>query len=327
MRIIRRLKDLPQLHNTVVTLGNFDGIHLGHQAIIKKLVEIAAQIKGISILLTFDPSPRELFALDNTHFLLTDYERKMYLIKKLGVDVVLVLRFNKQIAQLSGEAFVKKYFVEKIGAREIVIGANTRFGNNRSGDLRLLRRMGKEYNFRVIKEPLKTIGTRVISSTIIRSLIEKGNVERASEFLGYQYGFKGSVIRGISLGRCLGYPTANVSYNKDMLLPCGVFAVRAKISKKEYKGICNIGYRPTFNKDSSVNISGSAKSIEVHIFNFNRNIYGRTIEIIFIKKIRDEKSFKDKDALTACISMDIDEARKILFLHDSLDLQDNKFMV
>ncbi|MEK6646607.1 MAG: bifunctional riboflavin kinase/FAD synthetase [Candidatus Firestonebacteria bacterium] len=295
--------------NTVCALGAFDGIHIGHKKIIRETIKIAHKLQAKSIILTFEPHPKKALAKNNFPLLLTPYYKKIDLIKNLSPDLVLSVDFNTSFANMSAQHFIEFILVKKLNIRAIVIGPNFRFGKERIGNIQLLKKFGKLHDFKVVIVQPAKINGQIISSTVIRKLITTGKLEKANIFLGRKYSIIGNVIKGIGRGRKLGFPTANVSIHHEILPPCGVYAVQVIFKNNLYNGICNIGFNPTFIKKKPEN-----PIVEVHIINkvFSKPLYGKILEIIFIKKLRNEKTFANVSDLTKQIAKDKTSALKYL---------------
>lgn len=314
MKIIKGFNHLyTQFKRPVITIGTFDGVHLGHQKIIKKVVSEARRINGTSVVITFDKRPVTVFPND----MLMDLEDKIEKIKNMGVDIIVVVSFNKRIAKISADNFIKNILYEKFHLRELIVGPKFRFGRNREGNIELLERISEKYGFMVKVVSEKKYNNMLISSTKIRELIRSGSLRLATRLLGHSYSVSGYVARGDERGKILGFPTANLKYDSGRLVPQGVYIVYVEIDKKEHKGICNVGVRPTFIMDRYVKsrVSGRLKHdniIEVHIFNLKKDVYKKNIKIIFVKKIRDEKAFNNHNDLTKQIREDINIAQKAL---------------
>lgn len=287
--------------NPVLTVGTFDGVHLGHRKIIDRLIELAKTINGESIIFTFDPHPRKVVSPGESNLrLLTTIEEKIALFEQSGIDHLIIYPFTPEFAQLSYEQFVKEILIEKIHTKYLVVGYDHKFGNNRQGDFEFLQNCAEKFDFRVEKLDVLLINESNISSTKIREAIEKGDFETANTFLGYPFTFHGTVVEGQKLGRIIQFPTANVAASDpDKIIPgYGVYVVKAKIRNKIYQGMLNIGSRPTVNNNAD------HRSIEVHLFGFNDDIYGETIELQFFRKLREEQKFDSLDALKEQLEKD-----------------------
>jgi riboflavin kinase/FMN adenylyltransferase len=278
------------LYPAAVTIGIFDGVHKGHQAILKRLTEEAKKARLKSVVITFDPHPAKVLNQAVKIPFLISLEHRIKLIKKMGVDTCFIVKFTKEFSRLSPEDFIKEILIDKFGLKVLVAGENFLFGAKERGSLQLLKSLGKKYGFKECGvRPLKMYGD-FISSTRIRKAVEKGDLDSASKMLGRPVTILGTVVRGKKVGREIGFPTANIDPHHESIPPSGVYSVDVKLDGRPYRGILNISRR---------------KVIEAHIFNFNRNIYGGSIEVIFKKKIRDEKKFKSLEALKRQIHKDI----------------------
>jgi len=290
-------KDFPLPFETVITIGSFDGIHLGHKALFEETKKLANLLNVKPVVVSFDPHPRTVLFPESNLKLLTTLEEKLYLLSLLEIENLVLIPFTKTLSELSHDLFVQEYIVDKIKARGIIVGFNFRFGKFRKGDVDYLNKVAKKYNFIVKAIPPVMLNGVIISSSIIRSLIEKGDIESANELLGRPYLIMGKVIKGKGRGKEIGYPTANLEVSPLKLLPpSGVYAVWVILNGEKLKGALNIGKRPTFGEKEI--------SIEVHIFNFNKNIYGKTLKIEIIKRIRDEKKFPSIEDLKIQIEKD-----------------------
>jgi riboflavin kinase/FMN adenylyltransferase len=289
----------------VLTLGNFDGVHLGHQAIFRMLIKRAREKNGTSIVFTFVPHPMKVISPEKAPKLLTNYKEKIELIKKSGVDVVICINFTKEFAEISAEDFVKNVLCKRIKPKEIIIGSNYLFGKGRKGSPELLKELGKECGFTVtIIEEIK-IDNVMVSSSIIRKIISEGKVDEAPKYLGRLYSVEGIVIEGTKRGkRLLNVPTANLSTINELLPRDGVYAVKVDVGGKIFGGAANIGYNPTFN--------GSKFSFETHILDFDGNLLGKTIRVYFVKRIRDEIKFATAEELAEQLKKDFITTRNIL---------------
>ena len=291
---------------SVVTIGVFDGVHIGHRTIIKKVAARAKRLKAESVVVTFDPHP--LKVLDVRHFVpsLISLKHRIKLIKALGIDRVLVMDFNKKIAAMPPEKFVADSIIKKLDAREIFVGEDFRFGRGAQSDAFDLKAIGEKNGLKVnVIKHVKKKGF-IISSTLIRRLVVSGSINEASNFLGRPYSILGTVVVGSKLARSLGYPTANINPHHEAIPPSGVYVVKVKFNGRLFKGVMNIGVRPTFYDHGR----DKEPSIEVHIFDFHLRIYGKDLEILFVRKLREEKKFKTIDSLIAQIKKDEALARK-----------------
>lgn len=289
---------------SVITLGNFDGVHLGHQELVRMVIRRARETGAASMVVTFRPHPLKILAPDKCPPLISIYEEKIKLFERLGIDVLVKIPFTVEFSSMTPEDFVKNILCDTLGAREIFVGCNYRFGRARMGDVQTLRRLGERYGFAVREVEQVSLGGEVISSTKIRTLLREGEVEHAARLLGRIYAITGIVVKGDGRGKGLGFPTANIAPKHAIIPSDGVYAVRLSVRDRLYDGIANIGMRPTFNK--------KVLAIEVHVFDFDEDIYGEDISLYFIRKIREEKKFKNVDALVGQIRSDIEVAKDIL---------------
>ncbi|NQU95543.1 MAG: bifunctional riboflavin kinase/FAD synthetase [Candidatus Omnitrophica bacterium] len=309
------LNSCPRRRKFVVTIGVFDGVHCAHQRIIETLIKKAKRKNSKTLLITFDPHPANISSLSKKVPLLISLKHRLHLLGEMGLDNVLVLRFDRKFAKVSAAKFIEKV-LGKIHIDEIIVGKNFFFGNKKRGKVGDLGKFSEDYGYRlsVISEVKRS--QKVISSTWIRSLILKGDLRKARTLLGRPVTVLGTVIPGHKRGRIIGFPTANINPHHEVIPPSGVYAVKISLTSsgtggpkgKIYNGIMNIGTRPTF-KGVSPDVE---PTIEAHIFNFNKYIYGKDLEIIFVKKIRKEKRFKDAASLARRIKMDEKRARQIL---------------
>ncbi|MDL1956134.1 MAG: bifunctional riboflavin kinase/FAD synthetase [Candidatus Desulfofervidus auxilii] len=305
MKVINSLEEIKKpFSKAVITIGNFDGVHLGHQSLFQKVKERAKIIKGTSIVITFDPHPVKV--ITGKHIpLITPLPRKLELIAAQGIEVTICLPFTKEFSQISAEEFVKEILIKKIGMKEIVIGYNYTFGRKREGNVELLKILGEKLGFKVhVIEPVMING-QIVSSSLVRELITAGKVDKVKDFLSRYYQVVGKVIPGHGRGgRLLGIPTANLALINEVFPKPGVYAVEVIYQKNRYQGVANIGFNPTFGNNTL--------SVETHILDFNENIYDKTIKLNFIKRLRDEKKFKSIQDLADQIKKDIEVAREIL---------------
>jgi riboflavin kinase / FMN adenylyltransferase len=314
VKIIKNIDEIPAIKNPVVTVGSFDGVHLGHRTIIQHTIALAKQINGESVVITFSPHPqlvlhpneKALPADKQSIFILNTVEEKIKLLNLLGVDYLLVVPFTKEFAALPYNEFIKDFIAERIHAKSLVIGYDHHFGSNREGSIKHLLQLGAEYSFAVEEVPAQKINDIAISSTKIRKALIAGNIAKANLYLGYDYSLSGHIIRGNGLGKQLGFPTANIEPdNKEKLIPAdGAYAVTVDVNGINYMGMLNTGIRPT--------IGGVARVIEVNIFDFSSDIYGKKIEVNFIDRLRSEIKFEGMDELKKQLLKDKENALKIL---------------
>jgi riboflavin kinase/FMN adenylyltransferase len=306
---LKIIKGIEALNNnyphTILTIGNFDGVHLGHQKILLEVSKRAEEIKGTSMAMTFEPHPMKVLAPDREIRILTPFDEKAKLIANLGIDVLLCINFNRGFANLLPDEFIRDVLVKKIHVKEVVVGSNYTFGKNKKGTVDLLRRRGEKYGFRVKVMRHARINSDIVSSSKIRSLLSKGAVSEVSTFFGRAYSIEGRVIRGKGRGRSLlNIPTANITTPVEIAPKEGVYAVRVGFNNSVLEGVANIGKNPTF---------GNADvSYEVHLFNFSRDILGKVIRIYFIDRVRGERQFPDPSSLEKQIRNDIEYTKKIL---------------
>lgn len=303
MTFIRDLQSLQSFNQrSVVTIGSFDGVHLGHQAILNQVKAVAAELGLPSVVMTFEPQPQEFFSGERAPARLMRLREKVDALFEFGVDQVLCLQFNRELRNLTAAEFVRSVLVDGLGTRHLIVGDDFRFGCDRSGDFKMLSEMGETYDFAVQDtETLEVDGQRV-SSTLVRQILEQANFERASQLLGKPFTITGRVVYGQQLGRELGFPTANVQLNRYSAPLSGVYAVLVNIDGAVYQGAANVGLRPT--------VGDLLKPIlEVHLLDFEADLYGRRIEVEFVTKIRDEEKFTSLDKLIESIQRDVKQIR------------------
>ncbi len=305
---MRLITDLSQItdpyRNSVVTLGNFDGIHLGHQELIRMIIRRSREIGGTSIVITFRPHPLKVLAPERCPALISIYEEKIRLIEDLGIDVLVKIPFSLEFAKMTPRDFAGNVLAHLLGSREVFVGYNYRFGRGREGNIDSLRRFGAEFGFSVREVEQVSLDGEEVSSTRIRTLLSEGEVEHASRLLGRRYAITGVVIKGDGRGKTLGFPTANIAPKHQIVPADGVYAVRVLVREKTYDGIVNIGIRPTFDT--------GCRTIETHIFDFDEDVYGEEITVTFFGKIRDEMKFNSKEALIHQVGNDIIGAQNLL---------------
>ena len=270
MKVHKNLSDLPAFRNSVITIGSFDGVHRGHQKIIKRINQLAAEIKSESVVITFYPHPRQvIYPLDKSLQLINSLEEKLALFRMHGVNHVVIVPFSIEFSQQDPREYIEKFLIEKFNPSYIVIGYDHRFGMNRQGDIRLLQSYEEEADFKTIKIDEQEIAEITISSTKIRNALLNNEIEKANEFLNYPYMISGKVIYGEQVGQKIGYKTANIQPddNNKLVPPSGIYAVKVHHGQHHYEGMLYIGNKPTMHKDAR-------RSIEVNIFDFDQNIYG-----------------------------------------------------
>jgi riboflavin kinase/FMN adenylyltransferase len=309
MKVFNHLDQIIEpFKHAVITIGNFDGVHIGHQALFHETIEKAGTLGGTSVAMTFEPHPLRVMKSNNHPPLITLYEQKSELIERTGIDVLICVPFTLEFAALSAEQFVRDLLVKKIGMKAIVVGQDYSFGKNREGDLDLLKSYGPEYGFEVIVagwiKSARDLPDR-ISSTRIRELVTDGRMEQAEKMLGRNYQIRGKVVSGRDRGgKVLGIPTANINLHDELCPKTGIYAVTVECEGNLHRGVANIGYSPTFEDHEF--------TVEVHIFDFSANIYGKKIRVNFIKRIRDEIKFSNISELIDQIKLDIAAAQEIL---------------
>jgi len=306
MEILRSIPELERLRGPLfLAIGVFDGVHRGHQAVISTSADHAAASNGTPVVVTFDPHPEKVLRPQAAPHLLSATEHKIALIRALGVEHLLIITFDKQFAATEPEDFVQKLVIHSKPLQEICVGHEWSFGKNRRGNLDLLKKLGAKFNFDVVGIPPVKINGAVVSSTAIRQAIEKGDLAKAAEMLGREYTILGTVTRGDNLGKKIGFPTANLSAHSEQFPPNGVYVAEARIDGELYRGVINLGIRPT------VSIGKSERVLEIHLFDFNRDIYGHDVEVRFLKFLRSEKKFQDLDTLVQQIRQDVEQARQL----------------
>lgn len=293
MKIHRNLNSF-HAQNPVLTIGTFDGVHLGHRKIIARLHDLAKTINGESVIFTFDPHPRKVVAPGETTLrLLTTLEEKIVLFEQSGIDHLIIYPFTAEFSKLTYEEFVEQVLVGQIHTKFLVVGYDHKFGKNRQGDFEFLKKCAERHEFEIEKLDVLLMNESQISSTKIREAIQKGDFDAANAFLGYPFTLHGTVVEGQKLGRKIQFPTANIqASDPDKIIPgFGVYAVEITVKNQTFQGMLNIGSRPTVNNNAD------NRSIEVHIFDFESDIYGESIELVFFKKLREEQKFLSIDAL------------------------------
>ncbi|KKY02583.1 riboflavin biosynthesis protein RibC [Paraclostridium benzoelyticum] len=297
MTIIKSLDEVINVENTVVTIGNFDGIHKGHIKLIKEAVKEAKMKNYKSVVFTFENHPMRYFRADSIKHIITN-EEKIKIFKGLGVDIVFMIPFDEYMTKISATDFVKTILHEKLKCKMVIVGHDFTFARNKEGNASLLESLGENYNMKVkVIEPIKIKGRRV-SSSYIRNLINDGNVSEIKDFLGRNYFLEGEVIHARKIGRTIGFPTANLKAEDKLIVPKnGIYAVKVYIKNKVYYGATNIGYNPTVN--------GKSLSIETNIIDFDEEIYGEIIKVEFLDRIRDEKKFNSLDELKSQLRKDV----------------------
>ena len=304
MSVIYGLENVPrQPTGRAVAIGVFDGVHWGHRAIFQQLLTEAEHLGLEPLAMTFEKHPTELLAPSRAPHYINTVSQRVELILASGVKTVVVADFSSALANMVRREFISDVLRSRLQARRVVVGANFRFGNGREGDIRYLSETGPSYGMRTVVVPAVIVNDGPVSSTRIRALIEKGDVEAASKLLGRRFALRGEVVAGRQIGRTIGFPTANIRTEPRQLIPArGVYAVEMTLDETTYRGVCNIGTRPTFD--------GRTVTVEVHIAGFEGNIYGEHVDVIFCRRLRDEMAFESTESLAAQISRDIESARK-----------------
>ena len=291
--------------NSIILIGNFDGLHLGHQ----KLFNLAQNFKkkySLKIgVMTFEPMPKMFFNKNLNNFRISNQKQKITLLKKFDVDFIIVKKFDKKFSKTKSINFIKDILSNRLGAKFIFVSNNFRFGNKREGNVKQLIQYENLYNYKIIKPKPLSKNKKIISSTLIRKYLENGKLDKANKFLNREWSIEGKVIKGRQLGKKIGFPTANIDIKSYVVAKPGVYAVKVKKEKttKFVRGIANLGYRPTFNQKKIL--------LEVHLFNFTENLYNKYLTVNFLKFIRKEKKFKNISQLKKQIKIDLQKARKI----------------
>lgn len=306
MEIIYGLEALEKPYpNTVLTIGNYDGVHLGHQKIISTVVKKAAEIHGTSMVMTFEPHPVKVIAPERTIHLLTTTDEKARLIEEMGINILLLINFNREFSSMLPDDFIHEVLIKRLNVKEVIVGDQYTFGRNKKGTIDLLKKQGKLLGFGVQAIRNVTVQGNIVSSSAVRSLIQKGAVADAAQYLGRTYSIEGTVVRGKGRGqKLLNIPTANIATPVEIAPKEGVYAVRVDVRGILYDGVANIGKNPTFGNNPV--------SYEAHLFSFSGNLLGENIRIHFIDRIRGERTFPDAGALEKQIREDIDYARQLL---------------
>ena len=311
MNVFYGLNNLPQFVHAVITIGTFDGVHKGHQVILQNIVKKAKETHGESVIITFEPHPRFVISPNQKNiFLLNTLDEKIENLKKQNIDNLVIVNFTKEFANMEADEYIKNFLIEKFHPHTIIIGFDHQFGRNRQGNFKMLEDYKNQYLFCLEEIPMQVIEENKISSTKIREAILIGDVEKAKRYLGENYTIEGKVVEGEKRGRQIGYPTANIEIqNPYKLMPAkGVYAVRVCIDSKHFDGMMNIGNNPTF-------VDTNKLFLEVNIFNFDEDIYGKIIKVFFVKRIRDEKKFLSVNELILAIDEDKRQSLEILNLN------------
>lgn len=318
-RLIRGLHNLFQgeknqalaANGTVVTIGNFDGVHIGHQALLKKVAETAKNLRAKSVAIVFEPQPFEFFAKGKIAPRLTRMREKFCLLAQYGMDAVLVIRFNKNFAAMTAEEFVQRVLQQGLSAKQVIVGDDFQFGRGREGDFAFLTQAGKKHGFQVADMPTLMLENERVSSTRVRTALAVNNVELVQRLLGRPYTMKGRVVHGDKRGRILGFPTANIFLHRVATPVQGIYVVKMSgIAEKPLHGVANVGTRPT--------VGGTKTLLEVHLFDFDRNIYGQQVCVEFCEKLREEEHFASLELMTEQIRRDAKAARNYFEMRGEL---------
>ena len=304
IKIYKNFNIIKQHKRSIILIGNFDGLHLGHQ----KLFKLAKNFKkkySLNIgVLTFEPMPKMFFNNKLSNFRISNQKQKINLLKKYDVDFVIIKKFDKKFSKIKSTNFIKNILVSKLQAKFIFVSNNFRFGNRREGNVKQLIKYEKIFNYKIVKPKPLSKNKKIISSSLIRKLLMKGKIKKANAFLNREWSIEGMVKKGRQLGKKIGFPTANIDIKDYIIAKTGVYAVKVKKygTNKFIRGIANLGYRPTFNQKKIL--------LEVHLFNFSKNLYNKYLTVNFLKFIRKEKKFKNVSELKKQIKIDISKAKK-----------------
>lgn len=291
----------PASKGTVATVGNFDGVHLGHQAIIRRVVSMAAELSVSSVAVTFDPVPKKILQPQTAPPLIETLEQRLQHLESLGLDHTVVVRFDQNFASNSPEEFVTRYLIGILRVRGVVVGQNFSFGHEKRGNLELLKQFGVQHNFVTEGIPEVKIGNQRVSSTLIRELIKSGQMEDVCVYMGRPFALQGTIVPGEKLGGTLGIPTANLKVENEILPATGVYVSRALLADgKDVAAVTNVGYRPT--------VGGETLTVEAHLLRYSGNLYGQKIQLQFFQKLREEMRFNNLDELKSKIHSDIQQA-------------------
>jgi riboflavin kinase/FMN adenylyltransferase len=306
MEILRSIPELSGLPGPLLlAIGVFDGVHLGHQAVISTSAEHARTANGTPVVVTFDPHPEKILRPEKAPHLLTATDHKVGLIRTLGVRHLLIIPFDKEFAATEPEDFVHQLVEHSNPLREICVGHEWSFGRNRRGNLELLKKLGAQFDFNVVGIPPVSVSGEIVSSTTIRRAIETGDLKKAATMLGREYTILGTVVHGDDLGKKIGFPTANLSAHSEQFPPNGVYFAEARLDGVVYPGLVNLGYRPTMSS------SRSDRILEIYLLDFDRDIYGKDLQLRFIRYLRPEQKFENVDALVRQIERDVQQAREL----------------
>jgi riboflavin kinase/FMN adenylyltransferase len=311
MQVLRSISELAELPGPLfLAIGVFDGVHLGHQAVISTSARHAKEAGGTPVVLTFDPHPAKVLRPNDAPHLITATQHKIALIRDLGVGHLLVLHFDRTFAATSPEKFVEQLVASSRPLQEICVGHEWSFGKGRAGNLALLKQLGLTHSFNVVGVEAVTVNGEVVSSTAIRKAVAEGNLVKATQMLGREYTILGTVIAGEKLGRKLGFPTANLSAHSEQFPPNGVYVTEARRSGTLHRGVANLGYRPTVSGEQPERL------LELHLFDLDRDIYGEELEVRFLRYLRPEQKFENLEVLKAQIAQDVEQARESFSVRD-----------
>lgn len=307
MQVHYGFESYKNIKNPIVTVGTFDGVHFGHQKIIQRLQKIAKKNNGESVLLTFDPHPRKILLNDQGLKLIHTINEKINILENLGLDHLVIYPFTLEFSKFSAKRYIDELLIQKLGTHTLVIGYDHHFGNDREGNIDLLKKYEKSNPFYLEEIKAHEIEEIKISSTKVRSAIEKGNIHLVNDYCGHFYEFSGEVVRGNGIGKTIGTPTANIKLNSnEKIIPLdGVYAVVCQIKDTNYKGIMNIGFKPTVDEDQK-------RTVEIHLFDYEKDIYGQDLRTKVIERIRDEVKFNSLKELKSQILKDNEKAKIIL---------------
>lgn len=299
MKTLHSIKELSSLNGPIfLAIGVFDGVHLGHRAVIERALNDARAVGGTAVVVTFDPHPMRILRPENAPRLLTSTPHKLRLFKQLGISHTLIIKFDEEFAKTDPEQFILNLQHECDDLREICVGHQWSFGRNRAGNLQLLDKLGNRLGFEEVGIEAVKVGGQIVSSTAIRFAVESGNLQTAAQLLGREFTILGTVVKGAQLGTQLGFPTANLRAHNEQFPPNGVYAVKAIVDNNTFKGVANIGVRPTVENQAGERL------LEVHLFDFDGNLYGKEVEVSFTQFIRPEQKFGSLEELKAQIGRD-----------------------
>lgn len=306
MQVHRSIENLPAFSNAVITIGTFDGVHQGHRKIIDALVKEARSARGEAVIISFDPHPRKIVHPDEPLQLINTLEEKIELLSSTGIDHLVIVPFTKEFAHQSADEYIENFLIEKFHPHTIIIGYDHHFGKDRRGNFMLLAEKADLYNYRLLEIPKYLLDEVAVSSTKIRDALLQSQIDTANRLLGYSFFFEGRVIKGDQLGRKLGYPTANLQYSDSdkIHLGHGVFAAYARVENKQYNGMLSVGTRPT--------LLDSDERVEINLFDFDKEIYGKTIRVIVKKFLRDQEKYASLDELKKQLAIDKENSKAVL---------------